>query len=93
MAKLILHKPIDIDGKEVKEIEYDFETVTGTDIEKICKTLTATGYVILAQETDPVLHAHVFAVAAGIDYTDVKRFGLKDFAKATSAVRDFFCLG
>lgn len=90
MPKLKLHKPIEIDGKEVNEIEYDLETVTGKDIEDICKALTKNGNVILAQETDPVFHAHVFASAAGIAYEDLRRAGGKDFAKATTLVRDFF---
>jgi hypothetical protein len=42
------------------------------------------------QELDPVLHAHIFAEAAGIDYEDVKRLGAKDYMKAVGLVRDFF---
>jgi hypothetical protein len=92
MEKLKLRKPIEIDGKTVNEIEYDFESVTGSDIEKVCKSLVPEGYVVLAQETDPVLHAHIFAEAAGIDYKDMLRFSGKDYTKATNLVRDFFYL-
>lgn len=90
MDKLKLYKPVEIDGKIVKEIEYDFDSVTGKSIEEACKALMKTGNVILAQETDPIFHAHVFADAAGIAYEDMKLFHAKDFMKATTLVRDFF---
>lgn len=90
MGKLKLYKPINIDGKPVSEIEYDFDSVTGKSIEDACKALTKTGHIILAQETDPVFHAFLFADAAGIAYEDLKRMHAKDYMKATTLVRDFF---
>jgi len=90
MAKFKLSKPIDIDGKRLEELEYDLDEVTGADIENACKSIDKIGYVILAQETDPVLHAHIFAAAAGIAYEDMKRMNAKDFTRATAMVRDFF---
>lgn len=90
MDKLKLYKPIEIDGKLVKEIEYDFDSVTGKSIEDACKALTKGGNVILAQETDPVFHAHIFANAAGIAYEDMKLLHAKDYTRATTLVRDFF---
>jgi hypothetical protein len=90
MAEMKLYKPIEIDGKKVEKIEYDFDSITGADIEKACKELSKIGHVILAQETDPILHAHIFAEAAGIAYSDMKRLHAKDYAIATTLVRDFF---
>jgi len=85
-----LSKTIEIDGKKVEFLEYDFDSITGESIENACKALIKTGNVILAQETDPVFHAHIFADAAGIAYEDMKRLNGKDYAKATTLVRDFF---
>jgi hypothetical protein len=88
--ELKLHKPVEIDGKIVETLEYDFDTITGKSIEGICKALAKTGNIILAQETDPVFHAHIFAEAASIAYVDIGRFHAKDFVNETTLVRDFF---
>lgn len=90
MAELKLYKPVELDGKKVDKIEYDFDTITGKAIENVCKALTKSGNVILAQETDPVFHAHIFAEAAGIAYEDMKLLHAKDYTRATTLVRDFF---
>lgn len=90
MAVLKLTKHVEIDGETKNSIEYDLESLRGDAIENAVKAMQKEGYVPTVQELDPVLHAHIFAEAAGIDYLDVKRFSAKDYLKAVSAVRDFF---
>lgn len=90
MAELKLTKPVDINGEKKKVIKYDLENLRGDSLENAIKELQKAGYVPTVQETDPLLHAHIFAEAAGIDYTDVRRLSLKDYMKATGVVRDFF---
>lgn len=90
MAKLVLKKPILIDGEEVKEINYDLDDLTGNDIEHAMNELAKKGIMVSLVETDQRYHAMLFAIAAGIDYTDVGRLSGKDYHKATTAVRNFF---
>lgn len=90
MAKLELKKPFELDGETVEAIEYDLESLTGNDIEKAISDLGKKGIVITLVETDQRYHAMLFAAAAGMAYEDVCRLPMKDFTKATTAVRDFF---
>lgn len=90
MEKLKLSKPVNIDGEEKEVIEYNLEDLKGDVIENSMKNLQKTGYVPTVQELDPILHANIFAEAAGVDYLDVKRFSAKDYMKAVGLVRDFF---
>ncbi|BCZ48426.1 hypothetical protein psyc5s11_44930 [Clostridium gelidum] len=91
---LTLKKPIMIDGAETKEINYDFDELTGRDLENVFKESTKSGYMVSASyELDPVIGGRVFAEAANIAYTDVQRFSLADYGKAASLARDFFMLG
>ena len=88
---LKLRKPIFIDGKEVSEIPYDFEELTGKDVDDAFKAARKNGYMITgAYEMDPIIGGYMFAQAAGIDYLDLERLSAKDFAKAGSLGRDFF---
>jgi hypothetical protein len=90
VSKLKLSKPIDIDGELKSKIDYDLEELTGDAVENAMKSLQKKGYVPTVQELDPLLHGHIFAEAAGLDYEDIKRLSAKDYLKAVSAVRDFF---
>ena len=91
---LVLKKPIMIDGEEVKEINYDFDQLTGKDLENVFKESTKSGYMVSASyELDPVIGGRIFAEAANVAYMDVQRFSLADYGKAASLARDFFMLG
>ena len=90
MAILKLKKPFELDGEQVTEIEYDLESLTGNHIEQAIAQLGKKGIVVTLVETDQRYHAMLFSIAAGIAYEDVTRLSAKDFAKATTAVRDFF---
>ena len=90
MAELKLRKPFELNGEEVEKIPYDLDELTGNDIERAVAELQKKGIVVTVVETDQRYHAMLFAMAAGISYEDVTRLPLKDFSKATTAVRDFF---
>lgn len=88
---LKLKKTVLIDGEEVKEVKYDFESLTGKHVDAAFKEARKNGYMITgAYEMDPIIGGYMFAQAAGIDYSDLERFSAKDFAKAGSLGRDFF---
>lgn len=90
MSKLVLSKEYELNGAMVKEIEYNLDNLTGDTIENAFKTMQKVGYVPTVQELDAILHAHIFAEAANIDYLDIKRLPMKDYLKATGEVRNFF---
>lgn len=90
MDILKLKKPIKIDGEEKAEIEYDFEELTGNDVENVVRELQNSGIMITTLEFDTTYHAAIFAKAAGIAYEDVRRFYAKDFTKAATLARNFF---
>lgn len=90
MATLKLRKPFEHDGEVIEEINYDLDELTGNDVERAITDLGKKGIVVTLAETDQRYHAMLFAIAAGMSYEDVNRLPAKDFAKATTAVRDFF---
>lgn len=91
---LTLTNPILINGVELKEIPYDFDKLSGNSIEKVFNEATRSKYVVSSSyELDPIIGARMFAEAASMNYADVKRLILNDYAKAASCARDFFMLG
>lgn len=90
---LKLYKPITVDGNEMKELEYDFDNITGVAMESAKKMLIQNGIVSNnMSEMDSSFHAAVFSIAAGIDYNDMQRLHGRDYMKAANLVRNFFFL-
>lgn len=97
MDKLVLKKPIKINGEEVTEIEYDFDNFTAKDKINASKRYKKDGNVISVEELDSDYHLYIFAEAAAkvnknIDLSDILRINAKDAARAEGIVRDFFYL-
>ena len=90
MPKLQLKKPFLLDGKEVTEIEYDLESLTGKDVNHASMELKKRSIIISTPEIDMDYHSMIFAIAAGISFEDVQRLPLKDFNAACSEVQRFF---
>ena len=90
MSKIKLYKPVTIDGEEKTELEFDLDNLMADSVEQAIKTLGKKGHIVTVQETDPILHATLFAIAAEIDYTDMTRLHAKDYLKAGIEVRNFF---
>lgn len=89
MENLKLTRPVMIDGAAFTNLEYDFDNLEATAVEQAIKSLKRSQHIIMAQETDPLLHAAIFAQAAGIDLTDMQRLSAKDYLEAGRRVRDF----
>ena len=89
MDILKLKKPVDINGEEVTEIKYDIDKLTGEDFEIALKQLSERKHVVKVQELDPMFHAALFALAAGLCLNDIMQLGAKDLAKAGLLVRNF----
>lgn len=88
---LTLKKPILIDGEETKEIKYDFDNLTGADVEEVFKESTRSGYMVSASyELDPIIGGRMFAKAADLDFEDIKRLKVKDYTTAAGIARSFF---
>ena len=92
MAKLNLKKPIKVDGEEISVIEYDLDELTGEDIQQVTTELSKKGIIVTTIELDSNYHAAIFAKAAGLMLEDLNRLSAKDYAKATTLVRDFFLI-
>lgn len=91
LGVLTLRKAILIDGKEVNKIEYDFDKLTGRDIEEVFKESTRSGYMVSASyELDPVIGGRMFAKASDLDFLDISRLKLKDYTEAANIARAFF---
>lgn len=102
MAEVLkLSKPLKIstaDGDiELKELPYDFESMTARDKLNAGKKMRTAGYAPNVEELDSDYHLFLFAEAVSkadsrIDLTDVMRISAKDAQKASSLARSFFYL-
>lgn len=100
MAEVLkLSKPIKIsvaDGDiEMKELPYDFDSLTAKDKLNAGKKMRAAGYAPTVEEIDTDYQLFLFAEAVckadpKIDATDVMRISAKDAQKASSLARRFF---
>jgi hypothetical protein len=94
VGTLKLGKSIKIDDKEVTEINYDLDNLMVNSIEIAIKELALAGHVVTFQESDSMLHAALFAQAAGLTLNDLRsQMTLKDYLKAGVIVRNFLFLG
>ena len=88
--RLKLSKPIMNDGEEKNYIDYNTDNLTGASIEKAIQELAKRQMVVVAPEIDTPLHAQLFAIASGLDYTDMQRLSMKDYVNAIGIIRGFF---
>ena len=90
MEILKLKKPVLIDGEEKTEIEYNFDDLTGADVQQATAELQGLGIMVSTLEFDANYHAALFAKASGLAYADVQRFSAKDYTKVSTLARNFF---
>lgn len=98
MATFTLSRPINVNGEEIKELEYNFEDMTARDKAEATKVYKKAGNVVQVAELDPDYHLYLFAAAVkkanpSIEIDDVLRISAKDSGKAEALARDFFFLG
>lgn len=89
MDILKLKKPAMIDGEEKTEIPYDFDELTGKNIQAAVAELRQYELVPGMVEIDTNYHAAIFAQAAGISFGDVSNFKATDYNKAVILARNF----
>lgn len=99
MGTLPLTKKIHVDGKEVDNLQYDFEAMTAQDLIDTNKEMQRLGITTSTlEELDPTYHLCLFAKAAQkassgkVVLEDVLRLSAKDAKKAGENARRFFYL-
>ena len=77
------------EGKEYKEIIFDFGKLTGQDMIDIEKEMNDAGEFALTAETSPNMCARIAARAAGLSLDVITHLPLGHFNKARNAARNF----
>ncbi len=95
MEKFKLSKPIMINGEQVSELPFDFDSMTATDLTKAGAAAKAANIPILIAPLDTDYHVYLFAQAVNcadrnIDIADVLRMSARDALRATGLARNFF---
>lgn len=95
IEKLVLTKPIKIDGEEYKELSYDLENFTARDKMEAGKKYKKDGGIASVPDLDSDYHLYLFAQAVAkvdkkVDINDILRLNAKDATKASNIVRSFF---
>lgn len=92
---LVLTKPLMVDGEEVKELLYDFDSMTARDKINVGKRIKNDGVPVTVEEIDTDYHMYLFAAAVvkanpSMDISDVFRLSARDIQKGAAAARRFF---
>lgn len=87
---MTLLKPVFEDGKEIKELNFDFAKMRGRDILETTDALTRDGIVVVNHATSTEFLAAFGARAAGIEHETVDKITLADHVRLVNHVRDFF---
>jgi len=87
--KIKLNKPITINGVEMKEIELDFDKLTGADLISASRESGLLGDNALVPELSKQYLAVVAAKASGLNVDDIMKLSAKDFTAITLAVQNF----
>ncbi len=85
-----LHKPIELNGETVSEINLDLESLTGDDLIKAETEYTAiNGALVGVPELSKAYLIHVAARAAKMNPEDLRGLAAKDYSKLTMEVQSF----
>ena len=87
--KIALSKELTIKGELVKEVELDFDSLTGRDLTKAEKEARLTGDQNIMIIFSMVYHAAIVAKLLGVTYDDVLDLPAGDFTKLTASVSNF----
>lgn len=90
MDVIKLYKPIEIDGKEVKEVTPDFDNLPSNALAKAQTFLNQRRYQVLNPAADIEMHCLICGMAAGIDEQDAYRLHPKDKMRLATASVVFF---
>ena len=84
-----LKKPITYDGKEVTELELNFDNLTGQDLIDAASEARTRGDKSVVIELSKTYQSVVVAKAAGVLPDLIVALGAKDFATATNSAQAF----
>jgi len=87
--KIKLNRPITINGVEMKEIELDFDKLTGADLISASRETRLLGDSPIVPELSKQYMAIVAAKAAGLNVDDIMKLSARDFTAVTLAVQNF----
>lgn len=91
MEKILLSKPVTIDGKEFTYLEFDLNSLTGMDAIEAETEVKALGRTLLVPEMEKIYQAAIAARAIRpkqtIDF--LLKLNIKDFTAITTKVQDF----
>jgi len=87
--KIKLSQPITVKGTEVKELNLDFDKLTGNDIINASREAQLLGENIVVPEFSKQYLAIVAAKASGINVEDINNLPARDFTAITIAVQNF----
>lgn len=85
---IILTKPVVIDDKEIKEINFDFGSMTGADILRIDAEMEVTGQGHVGTDSTH-FNAHCAAKAANMHVDDLSLLSARDYMTAIFTARNF----
>lgn len=89
-VKYKLIKPVTIDGQLYEEIEFDFDSLTGSDLLAIEQEMQASGRIVLGiSEMNKSYLLFASARAAKLNANILLAFSAKDVSKITSLAQAF----
>lgn len=87
--KIALSKELTIKGELVKEVELDFDSLTGRDLTKAEKEARLAGDANIMINFSMLYHTAIVAKLLGVTFDDVLDLPAGDFSKLTTSVSNF----
>ncbi len=85
-----LYKPIMVDGKEVKTLEPDFDSLNNGTMDRAQKFVQARNHIVVLAATDETYNGIVGALAAGLAPEDAWALHPKDMRRLAGETMAFF---
>lgn len=84
-----LKKPITYEGKEYKELEFDFDSLTGTDMLKARSNMELSGIEDMITSVSMSFQKEVASLAAKVPPKLIESLGARDFIIITTQTQNF----
>ena len=81
--------PVEIEGKQHKTLTFNFEKLTGEDVEAIEEELQDQNKYVLTPEVSSVFQTMLAARAAGVGADEIRRLPLGEYMKIKNQARSF----
>ena len=90
MEKVILSKPVNVKGNEVKEVTLDFDGLTGKDIISAEAQARALGESVVPIYSSMRYQGIIAAKMIGVRVEDLEEMPAKDYTNLVTSVANFF---